>query len=293
MIYTPTLIVSEGYAEVLSQQIKLTMAEYDMANPYVVSTLFDLRELPTGDIPDRILNQMEHPTPVISNGIMLKNLKLLQDAGINIAAGTDAGNIGTLHGPAIFREFELMAEAGLTPMQVLTAATINGAKLMGRFPELGSITPVKLADLVILNADPLEDIRNVSDIYLVMKDGKGYTLNEILKKTPEDIVQQQVNAYNARDIDAFLATYSPEIKGYNHPDSLIFSGLQEMRSRYQPFFENNPKLHGQITNRISMGRYVIDQEYVTGLKNGRTIQAAAIYEIQDAIINRVWFIPKR
>ena len=53
----------------------------------------------------------------------------LEDVGVTIAAGTDAGNIGTIHGPALFREFQLMKEAGLTPMQILQCATANAAKL--------------------------------------------------------------------------------------------------------------------------------------------------------------------
>ena len=129
IILTPTLIVFERYDEVLSQQVKLTSAEFEIANPYVVSTLFDIRGLPSEDIPKRVMEQIKNPQPVSLNPVVLKNLKLLQDAGVTIAAGTDAGNIGTLHGPYLFREFELMAEAGLSPLQILTAATINGAKV--------------------------------------------------------------------------------------------------------------------------------------------------------------------
>ena len=64
--------------------------------------------------------------------IALKNLKTLEDAGVTIAAGTDAGNIGTIHGPALFREFRLMREAGLTPMQILQCTTANAARTFRR-----------------------------------------------------------------------------------------------------------------------------------------------------------------
>ena len=73
---------------------------------------------------------MDNPEPVTTNPVVLTNLKRLQDSGVLIAAGTDAGNIGTLHGPSIFREFELMTEAGLSSGEILTAATINGARLV-------------------------------------------------------------------------------------------------------------------------------------------------------------------
>jgi imidazolonepropionase-like amidohydrolase len=91
-----------------------------------------------------------------------------------VAAGSDAGNIGSLHGPALHRELELMRRAGMTPHQVLRAATLGSAQAMGRADRLGSIEPGKAADLVILDEDPLRDIRNTQRIHRVMKDGVLY-----------------------------------------------------------------------------------------------------------------------
>ncbi len=99
-----------------------------------------------------------------------------------------------------------------------------------------------------------------------------------------------MNAYNARDLQAFLATYSPEIKIYNHPDSLLFSGLEKMQEVYKPLFDNVPNLHCEIVNRIVLGRFVIDREKVTGLPNGQTINGVALYKVQAGVIQRVWFI---
>lgn len=292
VIYTTTLVVFEGYPEVLSQQVELTDAEFEIANPYTVSSLFDLREIPEEDLPEQIANMIKDPEPATTDSTALKNLKILRDAGIIIAAGTDAGNIGTLHGPSIFREFELMSNAGLTPRQILTAATINGAKLMGRASELGSVERGKLADIVILNSNPLENIKNTSDIRLVIKDGVVHKPSQLLRKSPEDIVQQQVNAYNARDLEAFLDTYDSGIKLFEYPDSLTASGLQEMQQRYQKFFEDTPALHVEILNRITFGNYVIDKEKVTGLPDKQMIEAVAIYRVRDGKIDRVWFMPE-
>jgi imidazolonepropionase-like amidohydrolase len=106
-----------------------------------------------------------------SQATALANAKRVQGAGITLAAGTDAGNPGTLHGPSIYRELELLAQAGLTPIEVLLAATRNGARAMGREAETGTLEPGKLADLVALDADPLADVRSYQRVRWVMKGG--------------------------------------------------------------------------------------------------------------------------
>jgi imidazolonepropionase-like amidohydrolase len=99
------------------------------------------------------------------------NAKRVQDAGITLAVGTDAGNPGTLHGPSIYRELQLTADAGLSPMEVLVAATRNGAMAMGRERQVGTVEAGKSADLVALDADPLADVRNYQRVRWVMKGG--------------------------------------------------------------------------------------------------------------------------
>jgi imidazolonepropionase-like amidohydrolase len=293
VIYTPTLTVYSGYRKTFSQQHDFTSIEYQIANPYVMSSLFDLRHIPAENMPKRLKDAIDNPKPIPSPGVELKNLKTLQDAGVTIAAGTDAGNIGTLHGASIFRELKMMVDAGLTPNQVLITATLNGAKLMGLEKDLGTIEEGKLADMVILNSDPLNNIQNISNIHLVIKNGKAFQPNDIIRKTPPDIVQQQVNAYNARDLEAFIATYSPDIKLYTYPDKLENTGHEEMRKTYGELFKRAPKLHCEIVNRIAQGNFVIDHERVTGLPNGRIINAVAIYEVRDNLIQRVWFVPEK
>ena len=99
------------------------------------------------------------------------NLRRLHEADITIAAGSDAGNIGTLHGPALHRELERMAEAGLAPLAILKAASQGGARAMGRGSDLGTLEPGKRADLLILDADPQSDIRHARYIYRVVRGG--------------------------------------------------------------------------------------------------------------------------
>ena len=74
---------------------------------------------------------MAKPQRLQSPEIMMNNLRRLADAGVEVVMGTDAGNIGTLHGPSIHREMRMMVEAGLTPLEVLRSATVSGARAMG------------------------------------------------------------------------------------------------------------------------------------------------------------------
>jgi imidazolonepropionase-like amidohydrolase len=102
------------------------------------------------------------------------NLKKVFDAGIPVVLGTDTGFQGVLIGVATQIELELLVDAGLTPSQALGAATINAARMIGREKDLGTVEAGKLADLVILDADPLQDIRNVTRIFRTMKGGVLY-----------------------------------------------------------------------------------------------------------------------
>jgi imidazolonepropionase-like amidohydrolase len=101
-----------------------------------------------------------------------RNVKLLADGGVTIAMGTDSGAvIGRWQGYNEHREIELMVKAGLTPMQALVAAT-SGAARASKLDHLGTLQIGKTADFVILNANPLTDIRNTRQIDSVWIDGR-------------------------------------------------------------------------------------------------------------------------
>lgn len=102
-----------------------------------------------------------------------RNLKILFDAGIPIAMGSDTGSyVGRWQGYFEHLELELMVEAGLTPMQVLTIATSGAAKVMQIDSDVGSLAPGKFADLLVLGADPLADIRNTKTLEQVWIGGR-------------------------------------------------------------------------------------------------------------------------
>src|ERR1700756_5299850 len=186
IILCPTLVVFERYGRTFSHQLNLTPEEQKWGNPEVIASL-DVTKISQDKLPPRVKDALADPKAALDRikktyDVALPNLKKLEDGGVTIAAGTDAGNIGTVHGPALFREFQLMKQAGLTPMQILQCATANAAKLFGGEvgSKLGSLAPGKLADLVILNSNPLDEIAHASDIDNVMKNGVAYPADSIL-----------------------------------------------------------------------------------------------------------------
>ncbi|UCZ60371.1 amidohydrolase family protein [Mycolicibacterium phocaicum] len=95
-------------------------------------------------------------------------------AGVRLALGTDAGMTAVFHGLAVHHELELLVRAGLSPYEALTAATAVAAEKVGASARLGTVEVGKEADLVLLRADPLADIRNTRAIDLVVKRGVPY-----------------------------------------------------------------------------------------------------------------------
>ncbi len=195
-ILCPTLVVFERYGRTFANKVNLTPEEKAWGNPEVIASL-DVTKIPPDQLPDRVKKALENPDSVLDRiqhtyDVALKNLKILEDAGIPIAAGTDAGNIGTIHGPGLFREFQLMRDAGLTPMQILRCATSNAARVFATprsgvldengNPQIGSIIAGNFADLVILNSNPAADIARASDIDRVIKNGTVYDAASLLPK---------------------------------------------------------------------------------------------------------------
>ncbi len=106
--------------------------------------------------------------------VQRRNFKKALELGVKIAMGTDAGALG--HGQNT-KELVYMVQAGMTPMQSIVASTKMGAQLLGMGDSLGTLEPGRLADLVLLDGDPLADITTVADptrIQMVMKDGTVY-----------------------------------------------------------------------------------------------------------------------
>jgi imidazolonepropionase-like amidohydrolase len=99
------------------------------------------------------------------------NLKQIHEAGITVAMGTDAGNPLTLPGVSVFDEMMAMEAAGMSPMDVIVAATRGGAMAMGRLGDMGTVERGKAADLLVLGADPTETVANFRALMLVARGG--------------------------------------------------------------------------------------------------------------------------
>ncbi|WP_296315119.1 nuclear transport factor 2 family protein [Winogradskyella sp. UBA3174] len=129
--------------------------------------------------------------------------------------------------------------------------------------------------------DPNSDTETITD--------DSYTAESLTEPSElENIVQKQLDAYNSRDIDAFMATYTKDIKLYNYPNTILSEGQEQMRKDYISWFKRSPDLKAVIKNRIVIGNKVIDEEEVTA--NGQTFNAVAIYEVENGLISKVTFL---
>ncbi len=111
--------------------------------------------------------------------LMNENLKRVHDEGIPVVMATDAGNPMTLHGVSVYAEMEGMQAAGLTPREVIVAATQTGARVMGREKDFGTLEAGKIADLIVLSENPLEDVSTFRSIMQVMRAGKMHDIADL------------------------------------------------------------------------------------------------------------------
>ncbi len=106
-----------------------------------------------------------------------------------------------------------------------------------------------------------------------------------------ELAQKQLDAYNNKNIEAFLDVYSNDVIVMEFPsNNIIYTGIDNMREVYTKLFNHNPNQHAELRSRIAYQNIVIDHEWVTGRANGIEVEAVAMYEESGGEISKVWFI---
>ena len=175
-LYIPTLTVTQGYRMLYGGHFDPAGVPMECVDPDTRHKVALTDSMPPRLNPAQLARI--DARFAAERATMFANLRRLRDAGIPIAMGTDAGNPLTLHGASVFHEMEAMAAAGMTPMEVLVSATRTAARAMGR-TDIGTLEPGKLADLVVLDADPLASVANLRRVRLVARGGEVWTREEL------------------------------------------------------------------------------------------------------------------
>ncbi|HEV8286424.1 MAG TPA: amidohydrolase family protein [Chitinophagaceae bacterium] len=188
-VLCPTLIVAGNYGKVLGNNYHFTKEELEITHPVPAASIINYPQ-PDTVIANTYIKRISDPARIArrkrANSIMAVNLKKLLDAGVTIATGTDAGNLGTQHASSYFIELKVMQHAGLNNWQLLQASTINVAKILGKQNEWGSIAKGKTANMVLLSANPLDNLANWRKIDWIINKGVALKPASLVTKIKTD-----------------------------------------------------------------------------------------------------------
>ena len=108
----------------------------------------------------------------------------------------------------------------------------------------------------------------------------------------ERVVQAQVDAFNRRDVEGFMAAYAPGAIHWEYPADTVFAGAPRIREHYAQLFADPDaaRLHAEVRSRIAKDRFVIDEERVTGLPGEDVHVSVIIYEVVNGRIQNAWFM---
>lgn len=287
-VLCPTLVVAGNYNKVLGQTYAATAEDFRYANPVPLNAVFDMTVTAPAKAYKTYLAGAPAQALKHEDSLRMSNLKKLADAGVTIATGTDAGNIGTQHVSSYFDELKAMQQSGMDTWRLLQASTLNGAKAVNKQAEFGAVKKGLRADLLLLSKDPIESVANWQYVDWVINKGEAMKPDSLLPLSPVELADEQLAAYNAHDLEAFLRPYAGDVEGYSlSTGKLQFKGKEAMRRQYS-FLAHIGDLHCNVVNRIVQGNTVIDHEDV--LMNGGPLQGVAIYEIRNGKIAKVWFV---
>lgn len=288
-VLSPTLVVAGNYYKTFAQTYQPNADDFHYAHPTPLNSVLDLKAVDsTITKPYKQWTTRNAAGAKSEDELRMSNLKKLADGGVVIATGTDAGNIGTQHVSSYYDELKAMLQSGMDLWQLLQASTINGAKAVGKEAEFGSIKKGKRGDLLLLSKNPLDSIANWQSIEVVINKGIVSRPDSVRRPSPVELADQQLLAYNAHNLEAFLVPYAEDVEIYDlTTNKLQVKGKEQMRKQYA-FLNNIGTLHCKLLNRIVQGNVVIDHEEIW-LDGGRRIYGIAIYETEDGKIKKVWF----
>ena len=186
-VYCPTLTVAAGYqrlgAAVLAGEEPVVDDPNGCVDAATLAKVASSAGLGAGELTAEGLERRAARTAERER-ISAANLARLAAAGVPIAMGTDAGNPLTLHGPSVYAELEAMQAAGLEPMAVVVAATATAAGALGRGDDLGTVEAGKIADLLVLAADPTTDVAAFRRLTHIVRGGVLRPLGELAAPAP-------------------------------------------------------------------------------------------------------------
>ncbi len=288
-VLSPTLVVSGNYGRSLGQTYTPSTEDLRYAHPHPVNTMYDLSVLEDTVLTKRYKTNIANAASYFktTDSIRSLNLKKLVNAGVLIATGTDAGNIGTHHISSYYDELRAMQKAGMNNWSLIQASTINGAKAISKQNQFGSVKEGSVANLLLLSKNPVDDIDNWKHIDWVFNKGIALQPDSLRTFSPEELADQQLLAYNAHNLEAFLEPYSDDVEIFFLGSSIPnVKGKVAMRKEYS-FLSKDEMLHCKLLNRVVQGNYVIDHEEIT-TRQGK-FYGVAIYEVKNGKIARVWF----
>ncbi len=216
------------------------------------------------------LNPTSGATKVLANTIPeVEDMCWVINGDILMGKGSKLYKL-TLNKDNDWKEIADLSEYGITKISRITTNSISNKLLVAA--DIGA------------TSNTTQDNSNTSD-------NSNTTNTQTSTEKPsevEAIVQRNLDAYNARDIDAFMKDYTDDVKLYAYPNTLRTDGKEAMRKSYASWFEQTKDLRAFIKKRIVIGNKVIDEEQVTA--NGQIFNAVAIYEVENGKITKVTFI---
>jgi len=163
-VVDPTLVVHENLARIVETEgAHITRPEMTGYNPVVASFERDGWAF-WSDYPHDDRTRMQ--------AFYVAFTGALHQAGVPLTVGTDSGVMVSPHGVSTLREMEILVEAGLTPLEAIQAATLNGADVLGMGGQIGCLAVGCAADLILVDGDPTQDISHLHDLEAVMRDGR-------------------------------------------------------------------------------------------------------------------------